>query len=90
MRILSFNAFVLFIFLQSQVIYAQNEHEGIHDVVNRITEPADSSADKDYRITVLSDCCADANPEVHRVLTAKVFLYQTEVLTIRRMKQNVK
>jgi len=40
------------------------------------------AADKDYRITVLSDCCADGDEEVHRVLTTKVFLRQAEVLTI--------
>jgi nicotinamidase-related amidase len=31
------------------------------------------AADKDYRITVLSDCCSDADAEVHHVLTTKVF-----------------
>lgn len=31
------------------------------------------AADKDYRITVLSDGCADGDEEVHRVLTTKVF-----------------
>jgi nicotinamidase-related amidase len=39
------------------------------------------AADKDYRITVLSDGCADADEEVHRVLTTKVFLRQSEVIT---------
>jgi nicotinamidase-related amidase len=39
------------------------------------------AADKDYRITVLSDCCADRDEEVHRVLTAKVFPRQAEVTT---------
>ncbi len=39
------------------------------------------AADKDYRITILSDCCADADPEVHRVLTTKVFPRQAEVVT---------
>lgn len=39
------------------------------------------AADKDYRITVLSDCCADLDEEVHRVLTAKVFVRQADVLT---------
>ena len=38
------------------------------------------AADKDYRITVLSDCCADRDEEVHRVLTAKVFPRQAEVM----------
>lgn len=37
------------------------------------------AADKDYRITVLSDCCADADEEVHRVLTTKVLARQADV-----------
>jgi nicotinamidase-related amidase len=44
------------------------------------------AADKDYRITVLSDCCADADQEVHRVLTTKVFPRQADVLTIEEWK----
>jgi nicotinamidase-related amidase len=40
------------------------------------------AADKDYRITVLSDGCADADEEVHRVLITKVFPRQADVLTI--------
>ena len=39
------------------------------------------AADKDYQITILSDCCADGDAEVHRVLTEKVFPRQAEVLT---------
>ena len=39
------------------------------------------AADKDYRITVLSDCCADADEEVQRVLTTKIFPRQADVLT---------
>jgi len=39
------------------------------------------AADKDYRLTVLSDGCADADEEVHRVLTTKVFPRQADVLT---------
>jgi nicotinamidase-related amidase len=39
------------------------------------------AADKDYIITVLSDCCADRDEEVHRVLTTKVFPRQAEVTT---------
>jgi len=38
------------------------------------------AADKDYQITVLSDCCADTDEEVHRVLTTKVFPRQAGVL----------
>ncbi|WP_037912727.1 cysteine hydrolase family protein [Actinacidiphila yeochonensis] len=40
------------------------------------------AADLDYRITVLADGCADPDPEVHRVLTEKVFPRQAEVTTV--------
>lgn len=40
------------------------------------------AADKDFRITVLSDACLDADPEVHRVLTEKVFPRQAEIMTV--------
>lgn len=40
------------------------------------------AADKDYRITVLADCCADSDEEVHHVLTTKVFPRQADVLTV--------
>jgi nicotinamidase-related amidase len=39
------------------------------------------ASDKDYRITVLSDCCADGDQEVHRVLTTKIFPRQADVMT---------
>ncbi|HTU75643.1 MAG TPA: cysteine hydrolase [Trebonia sp.] len=39
------------------------------------------AADLDYHLTVLSDACADADPEVHRVLTEKVFPRQAQVVT---------
>jgi nicotinamidase-related amidase len=40
------------------------------------------AADKDYRITVLSDCCVDRDEETHRVLMTKIFPRQAEVLTV--------
>jgi nicotinamidase-related amidase len=40
------------------------------------------AADLDYRLTVLTDGCLDADPEVHRVLTEKVFPRQADVLSI--------
>jgi nicotinamidase-related amidase len=40
------------------------------------------AADKDFGLTVLSDCCADADEEVHRVLTTKIFLRQADVMTV--------
>lgn len=38
------------------------------------------AADKDYHLTVLADCCADADDEVQRVLLTKVFPRQAEVV----------
>ena len=40
------------------------------------------AADKDYIITVLSDCCADADEEVHCVLITKIFPHQADVATV--------
>lgn len=40
------------------------------------------AADLDYRLTVLSDACLDADPEVHRVLLDKVFPRQADVHTV--------
>ncbi len=40
------------------------------------------AADKDYRMTVLADCCGDGDEEVHRVLTTKVFPRQADVLAL--------
>lgn len=40
------------------------------------------ASDKDYRLTVLADCCADGDEEVHRILTTKVFPRQADVLTV--------
>lgn len=39
------------------------------------------AADGDYRLVVVSDCCSDRDPEVHRVLVEKVFPRQATVLT---------
>lgn len=40
------------------------------------------AADKDYGLTVLKDACLDGDPEVHRVLTEKVFPRQAEVISV--------
>ncbi len=40
------------------------------------------AADLDYRLTVLADGCLDADPEVHRVLTEKVFPRQADVVRV--------
>jgi nicotinamidase-related amidase len=39
------------------------------------------AADYDYRLVVVTDCCADADAEVHRVLLDKVFARQATVTT---------
>jgi nicotinamidase-related amidase len=39
------------------------------------------AADLDFDLVVLSDACADADPEVHRVLLTKVFPKQAAVMT---------
>jgi len=40
------------------------------------------AADKDYSISILADCCADGDEEVHRVLTTKIFPRQADVITL--------
>ena len=40
------------------------------------------AADKDYRLTILTDCCGDADEEVHRVLTTKILSRQADVMTV--------
>ncbi|MCO5970924.1 cysteine hydrolase family protein [Actinoallomurus soli] len=40
------------------------------------------AADLDYRLTVLADGCLDGDPEVHRVLTEKVFPRQADVVSV--------
>lgn len=42
------------------------------------------AADLDLELTVLADACADADPEVHRVLVEKVFPQQAAVTTVDR------
>ena len=40
------------------------------------------ASDLDFRCIVLKDACFDADPEVHRVLTEKIFPAQATVLTV--------
>jgi nicotinamidase-related amidase len=46
------------------------------------------AADKDYAITVLSDCCTDPDEEVHRVLITKVFQRKADVVTSAEWRAN--
>jgi nicotinamidase-related amidase len=41
-----------------------------------------AAADLDFGLTVLADACLDADAEVHRVLTCKVFPRQADVLSV--------
>lgn len=47
------------------------------------------AADRDYRLIVLADCCADADPEVHRVLLEKVFPRQADVLDVETWERSL-
>jgi nicotinamidase-related amidase len=40
------------------------------------------AADRDFGLVVLADGCLDGDPEVHRLLTEKVFPRQAEVMTV--------
>jgi nicotinamidase-related amidase len=44
------------------------------------------AADKDFKITVLTDACADRDEEVHRVLTTKIFPRQADVMQVNEWK----
>lgn len=45
------------------------------------------AADTDYRLIVVSDCCAERDEEVQRVLTEKVFPRQASVVTSQEFIQ---
>ncbi len=47
------------------------------------------AADADYRLIVLSDCCADRDPEVHRCLLDKVFPRQAKIMTGEEFRLNL-
>ncbi|KAK4238355.1 putative isochorismatase hydrolase protein [Achaetomium macrosporum] len=47
------------------------------------------AADLDFRLTVLADLCLDRDPEVHRVLTEKIFPKQGEVLSAEQWVQGL-
>ena len=42
------------------------------------------AADKDYWVSVISDCSTEGDEEVHRVLTTKVFTRQADVITLEQ------
>lgn len=48
------------------------------------------AADMDYDLVVVEDCCADADDEVHRVLTQKVFPRQARVVSAQEIIEDLK
>ncbi len=48
------------------------------------------AADKDYKITVLSNGCADGDAEVHNVFINTVFPRQAEVVTVQEWTDKIK
>jgi hypothetical protein len=47
------------------------------------------ASDKDFQLTVISDCCADPDPELHTVLLTKVFPRQADVLTVEEWVKQI-
>jgi nicotinamidase-related amidase len=45
------------------------------------------AADRDYRLVVLRDACADMNPNVHEVLTQDVFPRQADVIDVTEFEK---
>ena len=46
-----------------------------------------AGVDLDYDLYVLSDCCADKDPEVHRVLMEKVLPMHSKVITVDEFQE---
>ena len=46
-----------------------------------VLSTARAAADLDFELTVVADCCADQDEEVHRVLTQKVFARSSTIAT---------
>ena len=44
------------------------------------------ASDRDYRVVVLSDGCADPEPGVHEFLTEKIFPRQADVVTVAELE----
>lgn len=47
------------------------------------------AADTDYRVTVLADCCADPDPEIHKILIEKVLPLQAEVIESNKWAESL-
>ena len=47
------------------------------------------AADVNYKLAVVADACADADPEVHRVLTEKIYPRQGTVMTAQEFSKAI-
>jgi nicotinamidase-related amidase len=72
----------------------QLRHRGIDTVVlagistsGVILSTVREASDRDYRIVVLSDVCADRDPEVHEFLTTRIFPSQASVITTAELEE---
>ncbi|HEX4344876.1 MAG TPA: cysteine hydrolase [Solirubrobacteraceae bacterium] len=45
------------------------------------------ASDRDYRLLVLADCCADREPDVHELLTARIFPKQATVIALAELPE---
>jgi nicotinamidase-related amidase/predicted MFS family arabinose efflux permease len=68
-------------------LYARLHREGIDTLVvagistsGVVLSTLRDAADEDYRLYVLSDATADPDPDVHRILTERVFPHQADVI----------
>jgi nicotinamidase-related amidase len=43
------------------------------------------ASDHDYRILILTDCCDDRRPDVHRVLMEQVFAHQADLIDTKTL-----
>jgi nicotinamidase-related amidase len=48
------------------------------------------AADKDYQLTVLSDGCADSDPDLHETLLSALFPRVAQVIPIHEWKNQLK
>ena len=69
-------------------LYQQLQARGIKTIIisgvatrGVVLSTVRDAADKDLRVFVIKDLCLDADPEIHQVLTEKVFPAQAWVLT---------
>lgn len=47
------------------------------------------AADRDYQLCVLSDACADRDPDVHHFLVEKIFPRQADVITTTQLEERL-